>query len=53
MTSEQDCVDFARQGERLAGLCEDELREHLLGLVREWTMMVSSVSNRETLICGL
>jgi hypothetical protein len=38
MVSERDCLQFARQCERLAGLCEDDaqLREHLIDLAREW-----------------
>jgi hypothetical protein len=41
MASPRDCVEFAYQCERLAGLCEDDpqLREHLLDLAREWMAM--------------
>jgi hypothetical protein len=41
MTSPRDCIEFAKQCERLASLCEDDpqLREHLLELAREWMKM--------------
>ena len=37
----QECIEFAKQCERLASLCEDDpqLREHLLKLAREWMEM--------------
>ena len=41
MASPQDCIEFAKQCERLASLCEDDpqLREHLIDLAREWMTM--------------
>ena len=44
MAPVQDCLEFARQSDRLAQLCEDDpqLREHLLGLAREWEAMARS-----------
>jgi hypothetical protein len=41
MAPVRDCLEFARQCDRLAQLCEDDpqLREHLLGLAREWEAM--------------
>jgi hypothetical protein len=43
MASAQDCIEFAKQCERLASLCEDdpELQEHLLELAREWMAMAA------------
>jgi hypothetical protein len=41
MASQRDCIEFAKQCARLADLCDDDpqLREHLLGLAREWIAM--------------
>ena len=41
MAPPRDCIEFAQQCERLAALCADDeqLREHLLGLAREWLAM--------------
>jgi hypothetical protein len=37
MTTGQECLDYARECVRLAGMANDpELREHLLQLAREW-----------------
>jgi hypothetical protein len=38
MTTDQECVDYARECVRLAGLTKDdlELRDYLLGLARDW-----------------
>jgi hypothetical protein len=38
--ADQECMDYARECVRLAGLTKDpELREHLLSLAREWMAM--------------
>ena len=37
MVIDQECVDYARECERLAGMAKDqEIRKHLLDLAREW-----------------
>jgi hypothetical protein len=38
MAIDQECVDYARECVRLAGLTKDdlELRDYLIGLARDW-----------------
>jgi hypothetical protein len=49
MATDQECMDYARECVRLAGLTKDdpELRDHLLSLAREW--MATAMSERKVL----